>query len=174
MWPLTSIGHISNTLIVFVLSPRSIIVHMHVLTLTRLFLSNMNISSLEMKPSPFVSNTSKQNFFFSSKSPRRNTDKPLTHSSRLTYPSLSWSNALKTEIKVYAWWPKVFFNHSFLVINSISDWERSYGRQEDTLAVPIFIFVSCLREGRFLVFHQERKKTRKMLSCSDLSCQIGR
>ena len=120
MWPLTSIGHISNTLIVFVLSPRSIIVHMHVLTLTRLFLSNMNISSLEMKPSPFVSNTSKQNFFFSSKSPRRNTDKPLTHSSRLTYPSLSWSNALKTEIKVYAWWPQVFYNHSFLVINSIS------------------------------------------------------
>ena len=66
------------------------------LTRTRLLFSNINISSREINPSPFVSKTSKQNFFFSVKSPLRNTDRPLTHSSKLTYPSLSWSNALNT------------------------------------------------------------------------------
>ena len=91
--------------------------------LIRLFFNMWNISSREMKPSPFKSYTSKQSghrnkttrvirvitlfyypwkyacilhLIFSAKVPRRKTDSPSVHSLTLTKLSLSLSNARKT------------------------------------------------------------------------------
>ena len=43
---------------------------------------------------------------------------------------------------------------------------------DDAKAVPIFIFVSRPRQGRFLAFHEEKKKTKKMYSCSDCLLRV--